>query len=95
MRYKPDGFSSHAYEVKNLYMKGSSCKTIFFYLNAGEPVDIKIDAILKKTNIWLEPTEAEPKREYPVFFEIKPQDSMGAVDLYMSSFTAELKEGTS
>ena len=94
MRCKPDEFSSHPYEVKNLYMKGSSVKTIFFYLRAGEAVDIKIEAILKKTNIWLEPTEFEPKREYPVFFEIEQKDSVGAVDLYMSSFTAELKKDT-
>ena len=92
MRNKPDEFSSHEYEVKNLYMKGSSFKSIFFYLHAGDPVDIKIEAILKKTNIWLEPTKSEPKRVYHVFFEVEPQDSMGAVDLHMSIFTAELKE---
>ena len=95
MRYEPDEFSKHAYEVKNLYMEGSSFKTIFFYLQVGQPVDIKIEAILKRTNIWLEPTESEPKRKYHVFFEVKPQDSMGAVDLYMSSFTAQLKEKNS
>ena len=92
MRYKTDEFSSHEYEVKNLYMKGSSCKTLFFYLHAGEPVNINIDAVLKKSNLWMEPTKSEPKREYHVFFEVKPQDDMGTVDLYMSSFTAKLKE---
>ncbi len=92
MRYDPDEFSSHAYEVKNLYMEGSSFKTVFFYLHAGESVNIKIDGVLRRTNLWMEPTESEPKREYHVFLEIKPRDSMGTVDLYMSKVTVEWKE---
>ena len=43
MKYKPDKYSSHEYEVKNVYMEGTSFKTIVFYLRAGEPVDIKIE----------------------------------------------------
>ena len=93
MRYEPDEFSSHEYEVKNLYMKGSSCKTVFFYLSAGEPVNLQIESVLKKTNLWFEPTKSEPKREYQIFLEVKSQECGGTVDLYMSSFTVELKEG--
>jgi hypothetical protein len=91
MRNDPDEFSSHPYEVKNVYMKGSSFKAVVFYLVAGRPVEIKIEDVLKKTNLWMEPTQSEPKREYHVFFEIRPKDGMGIAELYISSFTAELK----
>lgn len=49
MRSDPDEFSSHPYEVKNVYMKGSSFKAVVFYLVAGRPVEIKIEDVLKKT----------------------------------------------
>lgn len=54
MRHRPDKFSSHPYEVKNVYMKGSSFKAVVFYLVAGQPVQIKIEDVLKKTNLWTE-----------------------------------------
>ena len=92
MKYKPDKFSSHEYEVKNVYMEGTSFKTIVFYLRAGEPVDIKIEDVLKKTNIWMEPTDSEPRREYRVFFEVRPQDDKGIADLYISNFIVNLNE---
>lgn len=92
MRYKPDEISKHEYEVKNVYMEGTSFKAIVFYLRAGEPVDIKIEDVLKKTNIWMEPTASEPRREYRVFFEIRPQGDKGTVDLYISNFTVHLDE---
>lgn len=92
MRCKPDEFSKHEYEVKNVYMEGTSFKTIVFYLRAGEPVDIKIEDVLKKTNIWMEPTDSEPRREYRVFFEVRPQDDKGTVDLYISNFIVNLDE---
>ncbi len=88
MRHKPDGHSSHEYEVKNVYMHGSSFKAVVFYLLAGEDVNISLPEILRKTNLWLEPTESEPEREYHVFFEVEPKQADGAVDLYMSKFTA-------
>ena len=91
MRIDRDAFSSHPYEVKNVYMKGSSFKAVVFYLVAGQPVDIKIEDVLKKTNLWMEPTKSEPKRECHVFFEVTPQEGRGIPELYMSSFTAELK----
>ena len=91
MKHPPDKFSSHQYEVKNVYMKGSSFKAVVFYLVAGQPVNIKIEDVLKKTSIWMEPTKSEPKREYHVFFEVTPQDGLGIAELYMSSFTAKLK----
>ena len=90
MRNHPDEFSSHEYEVKNVYMKGSSFKAVVVYLVAGQPVEIKIEDVLKKTSLWMEPTKSEPKREYHVFFEVRPKDGLGISDLYMSSFTAEL-----
>ena len=92
MRYKPDEYSSHQYEVKNFHMKGARFTTVCFYLRVGEPVNIKIDSILKKTNIWLEPTKSEPKREYHVFFEVESADSTAPVDVYMSTFIAKLEE---
>ena len=72
-------------------MKGSSFKAVVFYLVAGQPVKIKIEDVLKKTNLWMEPTQSEPNREFHVFFEVRPQDRMGIADLYISSFTAKLK----
>ena len=92
VRHDPDKFSSHPYEVKNVYMKGSSFKAVVFYLVAGQPVEIKIEDVLKKTNLWMEPTKSEPKREYNVFFEVRPEDRLGIADFYMSSFIAELNE---
>ncbi len=92
MRYKADDFSSHEYEVKNLYMKDSSFKTIFFYLRAGEPVDVKIESVLKKTNLWIEPTKSQPERKYHIFFEVQPRDEIGISELYMSDFTVKMEE---
>ena len=84
MRYEPDEHSSHEYEVKNVYTQGSSFKAVVFYLLAGQKVEISLYDILKKTNLWLEPTESEPEREYHVFFEVASAGSDGSVDLYMS-----------
>ena len=88
MRYGPDEHSSHEYEVKNVYMQDSSFKTVVFYLPAGQEVKISLHDILKKTNLWLEPTESEPERVYHVFFEVSPKEADGTVDVYMSKFTA-------
>ncbi len=91
MRYGPDEHSSHEYEVKNVYMQGSSFKTVVFYLLAGQEVTISLRDILKKTNLWLEPTESEPQREYHVFFEARPENPIGTVDLHMSKVTVRLQ----
>lgn len=88
MRYRPDEHSSHEYEVKNVYMQDSSFKAVVFYLPAGQEINISLPEILKKTNLWLEPTKSEPEREYHVFFEVSPRDADGTVDVYMSKFTA-------
>lgn len=60
MRYEPDEHSSHEYEVKNVYTQGTSFKAVVFYLLAGQEVEISLYDVLKKTNLWLEPTESEP-----------------------------------
>lgn len=93
MRYEPDEHSSHEYEVKNVYMEGSSFKAVVFHLLAGQEVNISLPDILKKTNLWLEPTESEPEREYHVFFEVAPKHADGAVDLYMSQVTVRREPG--
>ena len=93
MRYEPDEHSSHEYEVKNVYTQGSSFKAVVFYLLAGQKVEISLYDILKKTNLWLEPTESEPEREYHVFFEVDPGQADGAADLYMSKVTATFEPG--
>ena len=40
----------------------------------------------------MEPTNSEPRREYRVFFEVRPQDDKGIVDLYISNFIVNLNE---
>ncbi|WP_425153560.1 hypothetical protein [Candidatus Palauibacter sp.] len=77
--------------MKNVYMQGSSFKTVVFYLLAGQEVTISLRDILKKTNLWLEPTESEPQREYHVFFEARPENPIGTVDLHMSKVTVRLQ----
>lgn len=94
MRYEPDEHSSHEYEVKNVYMQDSSFKAVVFYLTAGQEINISLHDILKKTNLWLEPTESEPEREYHVFFEVEPKQAGGAVDLFMSKVTAKHEPGS-
>ena len=65
MRYEPDEHSSHEYEVKNVYMEGSSFKAVVFHLLAGQEVNISLPDILKKTNLWLEPTEIGTRAGVP------------------------------
>ena len=92
MKYSPDAFSSHEYEVKNIYAEGKSFKAVVFYLRRGEPVNIQPEQVLKKTNLWMEPTETEPKREYQLFLEVAPQDETGIVDVYMVKFVGEMRK---
>ena len=95
MKYPPDDFSTHPYEVKNVYTEGTSFKTLVFYLRHGEPMNIQIDQVLKKTNLWVEPTQSEPKREYQLFLEVSPQHETGIVDVHMVKFIVELGEDAS
>lgn len=91
MRFPADDISSHEYEVKDVLDEGRFYKLVVFYLRSGESVEIKMEEVLKKTNLWMEPTESEPRREYVVHFEVAPdRDDVGNVKLYVSRVAVEL-----
>ena len=90
LKYQPDDASSHEYEVKKVHMDDTAFYAVVFYLRAGEPVNINVEDVLKKTNLWSEPTESEPKKEHHLIFEVQPEDGKGLVDLYISRFDVEL-----
>ena len=91
MTHPPDEASSHKYEVKRVHMDGGTFNAVVFYLRVGEPVDIKLEEVLKKTHLWAAPTEAEPKREYHLIFEVEPEDDKMPIELYISRFGVELE----
>ena len=93
MKYSPDDASSHEYEVKKVHMDGSTFFAVVFYLRIGEPVNINVEDVLKKTNLWMEPTKSNPKKEHHLIFEVKPEDDKGPVELYINRFDVELEEG--
>ena len=92
MKFPPDDASSHDYEVKRVHMDGSTFLAIVFYLRVGEPVNINVEDVLKKTNLWIEPTQSNPKMEHHLIFEVRPEDDTGPVELYISRFDVGLKE---
>ena len=92
LKHQPDDASSHEYEVKRVHMEDAAFCAVVFYLRAGEPVNINVEEILRKTNLWSEPTESEPKKQHHLIFEVQPEDGKGPVDLYISRFDVELGE---
>ena len=92
MKYVDDSVSSHEYEVKRMHLNGATFNAVVFYLRAGEPVNIDLEAVLRKTSLWQPPTEAKPETEHYVVFEVAPQEPNGITDLYVSRLTATLKE---
>lgn len=92
MKYPPDEASSHRYEVKRVHMDGATFHAIVFYLRTGEPVNINVEDVLKKTHLWTEPTKADPKKEHHLIFEVEPEDDNTPVELYMSRFDVGLKD---
>ena len=90
-RYSADEYSNHEYEVKNLYADGKSFKTLVFYIQPNQQVNVQLEQVLRKTHLWMEPTVSEPKREYLFFLETIPQREMDLVDSYMCTFTFELE----
>ena len=95
MKYPPDDASSHQYEVKKVHMDSTIFDAVVFYLRAGDPVSINVEDVLKKTNLWMEPTESSPKKEHHLIFEVAPEDDDGQVELYISRFDVELEESDS
>ena len=56
MRYGPNELSSHPYEVQEQRDEdGKIRKMLVFYLRQGEPVNIKFEAVLKRTGLWRRP----------------------------------------
>ena len=96
MRYPAaDGLSSHEYELKRLFLDGDGPVTaVVFYLQAGKPVAISIEKVLKKTGLWAPATKADPSRTYHIIFEVAPpsNDPSGMTEVYVSRLTANLKE---
>ena len=95
VKFPPDDVSSHEYEVKKVHMDGSTFLAVVFYLRAGEPVDINVENVLKKTRLWMEPTTSDPKKEHHLIFEVKPEDDNGHAELYISRLDVTLKESPS
>jgi hypothetical protein len=95
MRYAPDEFSRHEYEIKNVFTEGDSFPAVVFYLRYNDSVEIDIEGVLKKTGLWSDPDESEPQRTYHMLFEIAPRNgNAGTVDLYVSRFVAEYRKNT-
>ncbi len=92
MQYPPDDASSHRYEVKKVHMDGSTFDAVVFYLRAGEPVNIDVEDVLKNVNLWVEPTDSNPRPEHHFIFEVTPQDEEGPVELHFRRLDVELKE---
>ena len=91
MKYRGDGVSSHDYEVKKLHFDGKAFDAVVFYLRAGEPVNIDLEAVLKKTKLWTVPTASKPEAVHHLVFEIAPQ-AEGIAEIHISKFTARLGE---
>ena len=92
MKYTDDSVSSHEYEVKRLHLTGATVNAVVFYLRAGEPVKIDLEAVLRRTSLWQPPTESKPETEHYLVFEVAPQQPDGITDLYVRRLTAMLKE---
>ena len=73
-------------------MDSSTFDAVVFYLRAGEPVNIDLEDVLKNTNLWVEPTDSNPRLEHHFIFEVAPQNDEGTVELHFSRLDVELKE---
>ena len=92
MQYPPDDASSHSYEVKKVHIDGSTFDAVVFYLRSGEPVNIDLEDVLKNTNLWVEPTDSNPRLEHHFIFEVAPQNDEGTVELHFRRLDVGLKE---
>ena len=92
LRYSADDASSHEYEVKRVHMDGATFDAVVFYLRTGEPVNINVENVLRKTNLWTEPSESCPKKEHHLIFEVAPRDNREPVDLYIGRFDTEFEQ---
>ena len=73
MRYPPDEYSSHEYEVQKVRKGGEFVDELVFYLRVGEPVNIKIEEVLKKVGLWEGPPPRHGKRKYPFNMVVLPE----------------------
>ena len=95
LRYPADDASSHEYEVKRVHMEGATFNAAVFYLRAGEPVSIDFEDVFRKTDLWTEPNETNPRMGHHLIFEVAPEDNGEPVDLYICRFDAELERSNS
>lgn len=94
LKHRGNGISSHDYEVKRLHFDGSTFDAVVFYLRAGEPVRIDLEAVLRATNLWTDPTTSNPEADHHLVFEVAPQTPDGTAEVYISKYTATMSEGT-
>ena len=92
MRYPADDASSHEYEVKRVHMDGTTFDAVVFYLRAGEPVSIDFEDVLRKTNLWTEPSKSCSRSEHHLIFEVAPSDEQEPVDIFIGQYSAELEQ---
>ncbi len=92
LRYPADDTSSHEYEVKRVHMDGATFDAVVFYLRTGEPVNINVEDVLRKINLWTEPGQSCPGSEPHVIFEVAPGQDGEPVDIYIGRFDAELEQ---
>jgi hypothetical protein len=90
MRYARDSHSSHDYEVKKLHFDDEVFDALVFYVREGEPVRVETEQVLKKTRLWVPPTESDPEKEYVLLFEVRPRDSLGTTEVYLSRISVKL-----
>ena len=75
-------------------MDGATFDAVVFYLRVGEPVNINVEDVLRKTGLWSEPSESCPKKEHHLIFEVAPSDDRDPVEIYLSRLDAELEQMT-
>ena len=75
-------------------MDGATFDAVVFYLQAGEPVSIDFEEVLRKTKLWTEPSKASPTMEHHLIFEVTPEGDGGPVDLYIGRYDGELEHST-
>ena len=51
MRYAPDEFSRHEYEIKNVFTEGDSFPAVVFYLRYNDSVEIDIEGVLEEDGV--------------------------------------------
>ena len=73
-------------------MDGATFDAVAFYLRTGEPVNINVEDVLRKIDLWTEPGESCPGKEHHLIFEVAPSDDQEPVELYIGRFDAELEQ---